>query len=150
MKYFLIIASIVINSFLVQDPSLKLIILDEPLSGLDPIGRKELKDIIIEVKKLGKTIFFSSHIVSDVEEVCDQVIFIKEGRLVYEGSVSEILEKSNDSSCEIIYSGKEGVESVCVPLKQKQSKILEMVKSDIEILSVNNKKLTLEEIFYKV
>ena len=55
----------------------KFIILDEPLSGLDPIGRKELKEVIVEVHKQGKTVFFSSHIIPDIEEICDRVIFLK-------------------------------------------------------------------------
>ncbi len=72
----------------------KIIILDEPLSGLDPIGRKELKDVIIEVHRSGKTVFFSSHIVSDIEEICDRVIFLKNGALVYDGSVSSLMKQS--------------------------------------------------------
>lgn len=69
----------------------KLIILDEPISGLDPVGRKELKDVIVEVHKEGKTVFFSSHIVPDVEEICDRVIFLKEGRLAYDGPINALV-----------------------------------------------------------
>ncbi len=77
---------------LLHDP--KLVILDEPLSGVDPIGRKELKDVIVDINKMGKTVFFSSHIVSDVEEICDKVIFLKDGKLVYQGRVEDIINKN--------------------------------------------------------
>lgn len=133
---------------LLHDP--KIIILDEPLSGLDPIGRKELKDIILEVKSLGKTVFFSSHIVSDVEEVCDRVIFIKDGKLVYEGEVQDILDKSNSSTCEVKYINNKNIETIEVKTSEKNEKLKEIIESNSEIISVNNKKLTLEEIFYKV
>jgi len=133
---------------LLHDP--KVIILDEPLSGLDPIGRKELKDIIVEVKELGKTVFFSSHIVSDVEEVCDRVIFIKDGRLVYQGGVQEILDKSDSLVTEIKYLENERIQTLEVSSSLKSQKLQELIGSNKEIVSVNNKRLTLEEIFYKV
>jgi ABC-2 type transport system ATP-binding protein len=133
---------------LLHDP--KVIILDEPLSGLDPIGRKELKDIIVEVKELGKTVFFSSHIVSDVEEVCDRVIFIKDGKLVYQGGVQEILDKSDSLVTEIKYLESEVIKTLEVSSSSKSQKLQELIESNKEIVSVNNKRLTLEEIFYKV
>ena len=74
---------------LIHDP--KIIIMDEPLSGLDPIGRKEFKDAIIKVNKEGKTVFFSSHIVPDVEEVCETVIFLEKGKRIYEGSIDDLI-----------------------------------------------------------
>lgn len=70
---------------LVNDP--KYIFLDEPLDGLDPIGRREFKHILLSLKKKGKTIFFNSHILSDVEEICDQIGIINKGKLIYSGSV---------------------------------------------------------------
>lgn len=83
----------------------KIIILDEPLSGLDPIGRKELKDVIIEVHKAGKTVFFSSHIVPDIEEICDRVIFLKTGTLVYDGSVSSLMKQSKEQDYQMTVQG---------------------------------------------
>jgi len=68
-----------------------LIILDEPLSGLDPIGRKEVRDIILELKKNGKTVLFSSHILQDVEMICDRVGIIAEGKLIRVGVLEEML-----------------------------------------------------------
>ena len=64
---------------LINDP--ELLILDEPMSGLDPMGRKEVRDIILDLKAHGKTIIFSTHILSDVETVCDQVGIIIKGKL---------------------------------------------------------------------
>lgn len=72
---------------LVNDP--KYIFLDEPLDGLDPIGRIEMKTILEELKKDGKTIFFNSHILSDVENICDQIGVIHKGHLIYSGPVNE-------------------------------------------------------------
>lgn len=64
---------------LMGDP--ELLILDEPLSGLDPIGRKEVREILLEQRAAGKTLVFTSHILSDVERLCDRVAIIKEGRV---------------------------------------------------------------------
>lgn len=61
--------------------------LDEPLDGLDPIGRQEFKKIFLNLKKQGKTIFFNSHVLSDVEEICDTIGIINQGKLVYAGEV---------------------------------------------------------------
>ncbi len=69
----------------------KLLILDEPLVGLDPHGRQELKDIIVEEKKNGTTVFFSSHILSDVEKICDTISILNRGVLLCCGRIDELL-----------------------------------------------------------
>ncbi len=74
---------------LLSDP--QLLVLDEPTSGLDPAGRKEVKDLIHTMKGEGKTIFLSSHILSEVEQICDRAIIIDKGRLVRMGSLHELL-----------------------------------------------------------
>lgn len=74
---------------LLSDP--QLLVLDEPTSGLDPAGRKEVKDLIHTMKNEGKTIFLSSHILSEVEQICDRAIIINKGRLVRMGSLNELL-----------------------------------------------------------
>ena len=69
----------------------EILILDEPMSGLDPIGRKELRDIILGLKEKGKTIFFSTHILPDVEVICDRIGVILNGELKGEGKLEELL-----------------------------------------------------------
>ncbi|HEX7320146.1 MAG TPA: ABC transporter ATP-binding protein [bacterium] len=76
---------------LISDP--KLLVLDEPLTGLDPIGRKEVKDIILEQKNKGTTIFFSSHILPDAEAVCDRIGIIIEGEILKIGSLDKLLKR---------------------------------------------------------
>jgi len=73
---------------LINDPDL--IILDEPMSGLDPIGRKEMRELILGLKAQGKTIFFSSHIIHDVEMICDRVGILAHGKLLTVGRIDEI------------------------------------------------------------
>ena len=62
-----------------NDP--ELVVLDEPMSGLDPIGRKEVRDLILELRDQGKTVFFSSHILTDIEAIADRVAIIARGQL---------------------------------------------------------------------
>jgi ABC-2 type transport system ATP-binding protein len=76
---------------LVADP--ELLILDEPMSGLDPVGRKEVRDLIIEEQKRGRTIFFSTHILSDVEMICDRVTILRRGEVVVSGRLVDLLKR---------------------------------------------------------
>lgn len=69
---------------LIHNP--QLVFLDEPTSALDPIGRKEVRDIIIELKRAGKTVFLNSHLLSEVEAVCDEIAIINKGNLIINGS----------------------------------------------------------------
>lgn len=74
---------------LIGDP--QLVILDEPQSGLDPFGRKDVADIIAQCRDEGRTVFFSSHILPDVERICDRVALLKQGSLLQVGSLEELL-----------------------------------------------------------
>lgn len=74
---------------LIHDP--QVVILDEPMSGLDPLGRKMVGDLIMELKSQGKTVFFSSHVLNDVERFCDRAAIIVDGRLRLVGAVAELL-----------------------------------------------------------
>ena len=76
---------------LINDP--ETLILDEPTSGLDPLARLALRDILTELKRKGKTIFFSSHELSEVELLCDSIAIIKSGALVTSGTLGEVLDK---------------------------------------------------------
>lgn len=84
---------------LIHDP--KVVILDEPMSGLDPLGRKMVGDLIMELKSEGKTVFFSSHVLNDVERFCDRAAIIVGGRLRCVGSLAELV--SNDESLEDVF-----------------------------------------------
>jgi len=77
---------------LLHDP--EILILDEPMSGLDPVGIKEVRDLIFEQKKEGKTIIISSHILAEIEKICDDVAIINKGMIVKSGSIDEILNSS--------------------------------------------------------
>jgi ABC-2 type transport system ATP-binding protein len=79
---------------LLHDPDL--LILDEPMSGLDPVGRALVKELILDLKKRGKTIFFSTHVIGDVEAVCDRVGIIAKGVLRAENVVAEIMQEGVD------------------------------------------------------
>ncbi|MDF0666919.1 MAG: ABC transporter ATP-binding protein [Nitrospira sp.] len=85
---------------LINDP--ELVILDEPMSGLDPIGRKEVRDLILRLKETGKTVMFSSHILHDAELLCDRVAMIMKGRLVACGLVSDLVGQSATQSVEMV------------------------------------------------
>jgi ABC-2 type transport system ATP-binding protein len=73
---------------LIHDP--KVLILDEPASGLDPRARIEIRELLMELKRMGKTIMISSHILSELEEICDHVGIIEHGKLVFSGTMDEI------------------------------------------------------------
>ncbi|HUA66489.1 MAG TPA: ABC transporter ATP-binding protein [Alphaproteobacteria bacterium] len=73
---------------MLHDPDL--LILDEPTASLDPVGRKEFRDILLELKRRGKTIFISSHILSEVETVCDRVAILEKGELKKVGTLQEL------------------------------------------------------------
>src|SRR5262245_21712830 len=85
---------------LINNPDL--LILDEPTSGLDPLGRMKVREIIQRLKNEGKTVFFSSHELGEVETVCDRVAIIHQGELKVEGRVSELVEK-HQSNLEKIF-----------------------------------------------
>jgi ABC-2 type transport system ATP-binding protein len=74
---------------LINDPDL--VFLDEPMSGLDPLGRYQMREIILSLKASGKTIFFNSHVLSEVEQICDRVAILAKGTLICAGSLDELL-----------------------------------------------------------
>jgi len=78
---------------LLHDP--ELLVLDEPMSGLDPIGRKEVRDVLLEQRARGKTLLFTSHILSDVELLCDRVVIMQQGKITSEGQVHDLLESAS-------------------------------------------------------
>lgn len=78
---------------LINDPSL--VFLDEPMSGLDPLGRYQMREIILSLKAEGKTIFFNSHVLSEVEQICDRIAILAQGELICAGSLNQLLGTEN-------------------------------------------------------
>ena len=78
---------------LINDPDL--IFLDEPMSGLDPLGRYQMREIILFLKASGKTIFFNSHLLNEVEKICDRVAILAQGELICSGSLNQLLGENN-------------------------------------------------------
>jgi ABC-2 type transport system ATP-binding protein len=87
---------------LVNDP--EIVFLDEPMSGLDPVGRREVRDLIASLRTQGKTVFMCSHILSDIEVLCDSVAILKHGRLAHSGSLAE-LRAGEANTVEVIATG---------------------------------------------
>lgn len=147
---------------LVNDP--KILFLDEPFSGLDPIGRKELRDIIISLKNAGKTIFFSSHIIQDMEILVDKVGIILEGEIIKEGKLSDLISHSIQyieiiftdvdekriSANNLKYIVQDGNFIIRINEAKIMNDIIEFViMNKGKIVSVTPVKMTLEDIFLK-
>lgn len=122
---------------LINDP--EFIILDEPTSGLDPIGTQEVKDLIINLKRSGKTILMSSHLLADVQGVCDRVILLHQGKLIVEGPTREILSKKGYIKFEV----QDDAEST----KEQIRNFTE--QNGIRITSMGTSTISLEEFFVK-
>jgi len=89
---------------LINDP--EIVFLDEPMSGLDPVGRREVRDLIASLRDEGKTVFMCSHILSDIEVLCDQVAILKRGKLAQVGYLDELRQKNNDPNrMEVLVTG---------------------------------------------
>ncbi len=148
---------------LINDP--ELIFLDEPMSGLDPVGRREVRDLILQLKAEGKTIFFSTHILSDAEALCDQVAILNRGQLHGCGELREILRLSA-STTEVVLENPtpellrelEAHASIMVrtgervrlefPTEVDVSKLLDLaLRRRASIVSVNPVKMSLEDYF---
>src|SRR5690349_2793710 len=79
---------------LINEP--EIVFLDEPMSGLDPIGRREIRELIAELREKGTTVFMSTHILSDVETLCDEVAILRRGRLAATGNLDELLSRQGE------------------------------------------------------
>ena len=150
---------------LLNEPDL--IFLDEPTDGVDPIGRKEIRDILLDLKKKGKTIFLNSHLLSEVEMICDRVAILNKGDLIKEGNVDDLTRSENIFVIET-------VEPIDIKLKQKilsldgnagigeneintesgieqVNQMVDMLrKNKIQLKSLQQKTSTLEELFINV
>jgi ABC-2 type transport system ATP-binding protein len=145
---------------ILHDP--KVVILDEPMSGLDPIGRREVRDIILDLKREGKTVMFSTHILSDAEMLCDRVGVIVGGKLRGVGAPSEIVElKAHSMEILFEHSGNNTNAAVLLGRASKTGNryrlevgegelyaVLEQLRAgEAKILSVSPLRQTLEEYF---
>jgi ABC-2 type transport system ATP-binding protein len=143
---------------LVNDP--QLIILDEPMSGLDPIGRRDFRQVMMNLKEQGKTIFFSSHILPDVESLCDRVAILINGQVRAEGGIDEIV-SLDTMQFEITFNGTtlqklsvamessyEGSDAcwIRVAADKKNEAMQAITTAGGEILSINPVRKTLEEV----
>jgi ABC-2 type transport system ATP-binding protein len=148
-------------SALLHDP--KILIMDEPLSGLDPVGRKEFKEVMQEVHAEGKTIFFSSHIVGDVEEVCRNVVVLEKGKLVYQGLISDLIASQSNSKYRVVVRGEhqqvfdknvsllgDMTTSISIEKSEKEIFLKQLLDQKFEILSMTPDNLSLEEVVYKI
>src|ERR671917_183409 len=80
---------------LVNDPSV--VFLDEPMSGLDPVGRREVRDLIAQLRTQGTTVFFCSHILADIEVLCDRAAILQKGRLAHIGRLADLRQAAGDT-----------------------------------------------------
>ncbi|MBJ6724083.1 ABC transporter ATP-binding protein [Geomesophilobacter sediminis] len=130
---------------LLHDPDLY--ILDEPMSGLDPLGRALVKRVIKELKEKGKTVFFSTHIINDVEVICDRLGVINKGRLLAVDSVANVLERGAEGYLIQISHHGTTTEEVFIPKDRLKAFMAEMVASDASIERIEPMRKDLEEFF---
>jgi ABC-2 type transport system ATP-binding protein len=123
---------------LINDPDL--LILDEPTTGLDPIGTRQVKDLIIELGRRGKTVVLSSHLLSDVEDVVDRMVILYGGRIRGEGTCDELLEKQTRTTIETDQLDDETIAEIDALIRKRSA-------GDKAVLSVSHPRQKLEELF---
>src|SRR5215471_15005941 len=143
----------------------RLLILDEPTSGLDPVGRREIRDLILEVRDQGVTILFCTHIIPDVEAVCDRVAVLVAGQKVKEGGVRELV-SSEGGLVEITVGGSPNLDSLPVAperarqlpdrllLTYRENHVDHVLRGVLaaggHVLAVQHVRFTLEDLFLKL
>lgn len=130
---------------LINDP--EFIVFDEPMSGLDPDGRFKVSEIIKEVASQGKTIFFSSHLIHDMEQVCNHLVVLNAGLVAYEGGSKALLETFQKGYRILFSSGETTETEVAETAGDLQKKIDTLRKQGKFILEVRNERPSLEEAF---
>ena len=123
---------------LINDP--ELVLLDEPTSGLDPIGTREMKDLIIDLKKRGKTVIMSSHLLADVEDVCDRIAVLHQGELKELGRVEDMLRVTDVTQIRAKGLPPQATEEIRAVLR----------RHGIEDAEIGNPMTTLEDLFLEV
>jgi ABC-2 type transport system ATP-binding protein len=142
---------------LINDPDL--VFFDEPMSGLDPLGRYQVREIILSLKSQGKTIFFNSHVLTDVEQICDRIAILARGNLLCVGSLEDILGRSDVYQVIVKGGTQEALEPWILGIKNienswhgqlkgdPQEFIAALSQMDAQLLSLNRARASLEEYF---
>lgn len=141
---------------LVNDP--ELIILDEPTSALDPLARIAVREILLEARKAGKTVFLSSHLLSEVEQICDRIGIVVKGRVAQVGTLKELLESQDRFVITargidaLMFEGAQqnGFIKITVPALRQRSTIEQIWLAGGEVIAVNPIRRTLEELFVEL
>src|SRR5215471_20878066 len=141
---------------LVNDP--ELIILDEPTSALDPLGRIAVREILLDARKAGKTIFLSSHLLSEIEQICDRIAIVIKGRVARIGTVAELLEAQDRFVITargidaLMFDGTQqnGFIKITVPALRQRSTIQQIWLAGGEVITVNPIRRTLEDLFVEL
>ena len=141
---------------LVNDP--ELIILDEPTSALDPLGRIAVREILLDARKAGKTIFLSSHLLSEIEQICDRMAIVIKGRVARIGTVAELLEAQDRFVITargidaLMFDGTQqnGFIKITVPALRQRSTIQQIWLAGGEVIAVNPIRRTLEDLFVEL
>jgi ABC-2 type transport system ATP-binding protein len=125
----------------------KFLILDEPMSGLDPDGRYQITELIKELGQAGTTLFFSSHLLDDVEKLCDRLVIIDKGRILFEGLKSDFME-SGSIGYEVQYSLKnQNIKKMAPDLIAVQKILADVQNESGTLISVREPRRSLEEAF---
>jgi ABC-2 type transport system ATP-binding protein len=141
---------------LVNDP--ELLVLDEPASALDPIGRIQVREIILDARAAGKTVFLSSHLLSELEQICDRLAIVIKGRVARVGTMQELLEtqdrfvitaKGIDA---LMFEGthQNGYIKITVPKLNQRATIERIWLAGGEVIAVNPIRQTLEDLFVEL
>ena len=138
---------------LVNDP--ELLILDEPASALDPLGRMRVREILLRAREAGKTVFLSSHLLSEVEQICDRLAIVIKGRVARVGTLAELLESQDrfvitaKGIDAIMFEGSQqnGFIRITVPALQQRRTIEKIWLAGGEVIAVNHIRRTLEDLF---
>jgi len=139
---------------LVNDPDL--LILDEPTSALDPLARVEIRELLLELRRAGKTVFLSSHLLSEIEIVCDRVAILKKGRVVQLGRTEDLLNAGD--RMEVVARGpvtplfegataNDGLVTFSIQAAEQRKALERIWNAGGEIVSINPARRTLEEVF---
>lgn len=128
----------------------KMLFLDEPTNGLDPVNARILKDMILEFKGAGGTVFLTSHIMSDVDQLCDRVGFIINGKLHEEDTPRNLKIKYGKKTVKIEYREQGLLKSAEFPMEQISSDAFHKLLVEKDIETIHSGETTLEEIFIKV